>query len=160
MTQAQRSARAYVKRKHIAQAELAGAEILDVTIAAIDPSDGHYVIRLFDGTSLHLDLREKVARPTPDADPVDEVGARRASKVSSESAPKPKKVYAPKSWEPGKWNMVVGNLRAQDYSKDEARAEISKATKLSAQQVKHALAVIDAVPDTPDWYDHVPLAES
>lgn len=148
MTQAQRSARAYLKRKHIAQAELAGATILDPTLVAIDPSDGHYVVRTYDGETLHLVLREAVARPTPEAAPVDEVAAHRQ-----------KKVYAPRSWDAEKWNRVVEQLKSRDFSKEEARSEIAQGKTLDDKQKRHALAVIDAVPDVPDWYAHLPLAE-
>lgn len=148
MTQAQRSARAYLKRKHVAQAELAGATILDPTLVAIDPSDGHYVVRTYDGETLHLVLREKVARPTPESAPVDEVAAHRQ-----------KKVYAPRSWDPARWNKAVEILQGQAFTKPNAREAIANTANLSEKQIKHAHAVIDALPDVPDWYASLPVAD-
>lgn len=144
---AARSARAYIKRKHTAQAELAGGVILDSTIAVLAP-DGHYVIHLYDGTALHLELR-----PTPGAVP----------SGAAKGTPSPK-VYAPKSWTPATWNDNVRQIREGSMSKDDvilflSNAAQEKNTPDAHKKAKQAIAVIQTLPDVPDWYDHLPLAE-
>lgn len=145
---AARSARAYIKRKHTAQAELAGGVILDSTIAVLAP-DGHYVIHLYDGTALHLELR-----PAPGAVP-----SRNEAKGTSSP-----KVYAPKSWSPEIWNDNVRQIREGSMTKDDvilflSNAAQEKNTPEAHKRAKQAIAVIQALPDVPDWYDHLPLAQ-
>jgi len=136
---AARSARAYTKRKHIAQAELAGAQILDVTIAAL-AADGHYVIRLYDGEDIHLTAREAASPPV----------------VSLKGTPK---IYAPKSWDPANWNRIVGIMQSSQMSKEDALSQLAEGKTLDDKQKAQAIAVLNALPDTPDWYDLLPLAK-
>lgn len=132
-----RSQRAYTKRKHIAQAELAGAQILDITIAA-RAHDGHFVIRLYDGDDLHLDLRAELPPVKPE---------------------KAAKFYAPKSWDPAKWNGVVATMRDKTFTKEDAHKGIDQGVSIDDKQKRQAKAVVDAMPDAPDWYAYLPLAD-
>lgn len=62
---ADRQARYRARKKHVATAELAGADILDATIVTRAP-DGHYVVFLHDGKPLHLiDRPDPVVAPVP-----------------------------------------------------------------------------------------------
>lgn len=147
---AARSARAYLKRKHTASAELAGGVILDSTITVLAP-DGHYVIYLHDDTTLHTVLRDA---PLP-------VVESSRSKSKGTSSPR---VYAPKAWSPDVWNRNVEHIRSEAMTKDAvitwlADAAQGQNTPESHKQAKQAIAVIEALPDTPDWFDHLPLAQ-
>ena len=129
-----------------AQATLMGWEPLDILGAYRD--GGNLIVVLRDETRIVASVVEQTPRPTPESAPVDEVAAHRQ-----------KKVYAPRSWDAERWNRVVEQLKSRDFSKDEARSEIAQGKTLDDKQKRHALAVIDAVPDVPDWYAHLPLAE-
>lgn len=137
-----RSRRAYIKRTHLAEAEYAGATVLDVTVVA-RARDGHYVIKLYDGTALHLDPWDE----EPD------------SVVTAAAAPTSRKrVYAPKNIPADRWNDAVSRWKEAGATKAQVRA-VLKDSDLNAKQKARAIAVIDALPDAPDWYAELPLAE-
>lgn len=138
-----RSRRAYVKRVHLAEAEYAGATVLDVTVVA-RARDGHYVIKLYDGSAIHLsEWDDPAAEEAPEARP-----ARTASK----------KVYAPKNIPAARWNDAVRRWKEGSATKGQVRDAL-KESDLNAKQKARALAVIDALPDAPDWYAELPLAD-
>lgn len=144
-TQYERTSRERATMK--AAAQLLGWQVLDILGAYLTP-EGETVVITRDGKRYGASPRPVGDLPTAPAMPEDEVSARRQ-----------KKVYAPKSWDPSKWNGVVTALREQDFTKDEARRELANAKTLDAKQIRHALAVVDAMPDAPDWYAHMPVAE-
>lgn len=148
--QTERQKRYHVRKKAQAMALFAHATEIDLAWFGVN-RDGEHIAIGYDGKPIELIVRAGATLPDlpkPEDAPVEEAPAQRQ-----------KRVYAPKSWDASKWNTVVKRLREQDYTKDEARAELSQATKIDPKQIKHALAVIDAVPDTPDWYTAMPMAD-
>lgn len=139
-----------VRKKAQALALLGGGTEIELAWFGTN-ADGHHVAIGMDGKRVELVTRQGGAsigdgRLSPDDTPV-------------EPTPRQKKVYAPRSWPADKWNKVVEQLRAQDFTKDEARTEITNGRTLDDKQKRHALAVFDAVPDAPDWYTYLPLAD-
>lgn len=128
-----------------AQATLMGWEPLDL-LGAYRDGDTLIVI-LRDESRITAQVSQEVARSTPESS-VDEVSQRRQ-----------KKVYPPKSWPADKWNKAREQLIERQESKDGAR-EAAKYTKDITEKMRtHLLAVIDALPDTPDWYTLLPIAD-
>ena len=150
--QSERQRRYHVRKKAQAMALFAHATEIDLAWFGVN-RDGEHVAIGYDGKPIDLVVRAGATLPeTPKPeDSVDEVSVKRAARE--------KKVYAPRSWDAEKWNRVVEQLKSRDFSKDEARSEIAQGKTLDDKQKRHALAVIDAVPDVPDWYAHLPLAE-
>lgn len=127
-----------------AQAQLNGWEVLDVLGAYVTP-DGECIVLTKDGR------RYGVTIPAPP------VGFPVVEK-------KAVKVYAPRSWDPAQWNSNVQIIREQAMSKQSVidnLAEVAQKqnTPEAHKRVRHAQAVIDALPDVPDWYELLPLAE-
>lgn len=148
--QSERQRRYHVRKKAQAMALFAHATEIELAWFGVN-RDGEHIAIGYDGQPIDLIVRAGATLPdlpAPETAPVDELATRRQ-----------KKVYAPKSWPADKWNMVVVSLREQDFTKDEARKSIEKGKTLDDKQKRHALAIIDAVPDVPDWYDHLPVAE-
>lgn len=130
----ERSRRAYAKRVHLAEAEYAGATVLDASVVA-RARDGHYVIKLYDGSALHLSAWEEPVSPAP--------------AIS---------IQAPKNIPAARWNDAVRRWKEAGATKAQVRA-VLKDSDLNAKQKARAIAVIDALPDTPDWYAELPLAD-
>lgn len=84
--------------------------------------------------------------------------------VPVEAQPAKPRVYAPKSWDADKWNGNIKIIREQAMTKQQVLdswAEIAQKqnTPDAHKRVKHATAVVNALPDTPDWYELLPLAD-
>lgn len=145
---AERQRRYRIREQARSRALFAGATEIDIAWFGTN-ADGEHVAIDYDGKPIPLIVRT----PTPvDAEPV-------TTQVDPRKPAKPSKVYAPRSWEASKWNRVVEQLRAQHYSKENALSEMNSGATLDDKQKRHAVAVIDATPDVPDWYDHLPTAE-
>ena len=145
---AERSARAYRKRKALAMAEMSGAEILDITVVA-RATDGHYVVMLHDGPPLHL-IERSVSNGTPE--PV-------ADHVRNDHAtPAPtKRLYPPKAMSRAQYETNVKVIREKAWTKTETHEAMHKASPDGlGKQGTQFLALVDALPNGPDWADHFP----
>lgn len=127
-----------------AQALLMGWTPLDLLGAYVTP-DNHVIIVTRDGGRVEAELSA----------PVGEARVENVIPIT-----RPKRVYAPKSWAAGTWNHTVESVRTQQLSKADVIAKLTEQDKgTDSKQLKQALAVIDAMPDTPDWFAGLPVAD-
>jgi hypothetical protein len=139
-----------------AQAQLNGWEVLDVLGAYLTP-DGDVIVLTKDGRRYGV---------TVPFSPVDPEGERVKSVPTVSPPARSRKVYAPKSWDPAKWNRNVETIRSEAMTKDDVIANFTEAADKQAEtdpvakkRLRHTIAVIQALPDAPDWYDSLPLAD-
>lgn len=145
---AERQRRYRVREQAKARAIFAGATEVEIAWFGLN-SDGEHVAIDYSGQPIPLIVRTRQSTPPePVETHLDEVSAKRA-----------KKVYAPKTWEPATWNQIVGQIQEQTGTKDATIKSLQAGTKIDDKQKRQALAVIEAMPDTPDWYASLPLAE-
>lgn len=125
-----------------AAAQLFGWQVLDVLGAYLTP-ENEVVVITKDGSRFGASARPVGDLPTAPPRPEDGV---------------PKRVYAPASWGATEWNSTVAALQKGKYTKDEVLERI-RTGSVSDKQKSQASKVIETLPDTPDWYTHLPLAE-
>lgn len=144
-----------IRKKAQAMALLGGGTEIELAWFGTN-ADGHHVAIDMNGQRVDLVTRQGGAvigdgRLSPDDTPVEPL-------TTPSPSTKQKRVYAPKSWPADKWDKAVEILREKTYTKPDAREAITHTANLNEKQIKHAHAVIDAVPDVPDWYSHLPVA--
>lgn len=71
---------------------------------------------------------------------------------------KPSKVYAPKSWPGDKWNEFVKVVQSKQMTVEAVLKSVDDAV-WDDKQKTHVRGIIKAMPDTPDWYTSLPLAD-
>lgn len=98
----------------------------------------------------------------------DHVGGEASTLASSQPRaavmPGGRRIYAPKSWAPARWNANRAAIIERQMTKAEVLADLRAAAEKSdkpnvAKQTKHMQAVLEALPDTPDWYLSIPVAD-
>jgi len=147
---AERQKRYRQREKIRAQATFANAIEIEIAWFGIN-AEGQHVAIGYDGKSIPL----IVATPATQVEPVP---------TTIHASVKPRTVYAPKSWNPAIWNDNVRQIREGSMTKDDVISFLSDAaqeknTPDAHKRAKQAIAVIQALPDVPDWYDHLPLAQ-
>ena len=156
--QSERQRRYHARKKAQAMALFAHATEIELAWFGVN-RDGEHIAIGYDSKPIDLVVRAGATLPeTPKPeDSVDEVSVKRAARE--------KKVYAPKSWSASGWNEWVHMLHdiaekgTTDVSKERVIANLRGWDKLNAKMLSQAVAVIEALPDVPDWYAHLPLAE-
>lgn len=129
-----------------AQALLMGWTPLDALGSYVTP-DGHVVIVLRDGGRIEAELSASL--------PV--------ARVENVPVALPKRVYAPKAWQASAWNRNRAQIIEAEATKASVIEQLTTAlsadpSELHTKQLKQAVAVIEALPDSPDWYIHLPEA--
>lgn len=127
-----------------AMATLLGWRLMDIA-GVFDTGSGTYVIVEHDGSRVELSPVEG------------------ASAVSAPATPH-RKLTAPKSWNPIKWNTNVKAITEKQLTKADTIAQLHEIAKTSdapdlPKRLRQAEAVFEACPDTPDWYLSLPMAE-
>lgn len=135
--QADRQRRYRAREKAKAQAVMAGASEIELAWFGIN-LDGKYVAIPYDGKSIVL----TPAVPKAPAEPVEDEPA--------------KKVYVPKVWPADRWNKLVHEVREKKITHANMLGNFKKWEDTELNRT--LLAVVKAIPDTPDWYMHLPLA--
>lgn len=141
---ADRQRRYRIREQARARALFAGATEIDVAWFGVN-AEGEHVAIDYNGQSIVLIAPKR-------ANPVD------PSNVTPIHAKGPK-IYAPKSWDPARWNGVVQQIRTSGATKEQTLSQVDSGTTIDDKQKSQARAVINALPDVPDWYDHLPLAK-
>lgn len=144
-TAAQRQAEYRARKTAQAEAKFAGATEIRIAWFGVN-KDGHHVAIGYDGQPIELVV------PKSDDSPV-------ATSQAQVNPSKPTKVYAPKSWDADKWNQVVSQIQETDLTKEQAISQLSQGKTLDEKQRRQSVAVVEAMPDAPDWHASLPLAE-
>lgn len=141
-----------VRKKAQAMALLGGGTEIELAWFGTN-ADGHHVAIDMNGQRVDLVTRQGAVigdgRLSPDDTPVE-----------PSATPKQKKVYAPKSWPATNWNALVADVRDKEgrLTKETVKQAYRKFQGITEKMVTHADAVLDNLPDVPDWADHLPLA--
>lgn len=147
MSQTDRNRRYSQRQVHRAAALQSGSTWLDVLAATVSADGTELVVITLDG-------------------------ARYAGKITLDPSPdgpepvKGKRVFVPKSWDADIWNENVRQIQAHGYTKEEVLKFVTDAANKKAdtdpdalKRAKHLEAVLNALPDAPDWYASLPLAK-
>lgn len=131
-----------------AQAQLLGW--IDVPVLGVwRDEDGRLVIIERDGSRIV-------------AEPVGTIAAQTPEDVA-DIAPKGKRVYAPKTWAPKAWNRMRDGFIGRPTPKSTVLAEMQKKRDAAEGDDRkpfvQAIGVLEALPDGPDWAEHLPIAE-
>lgn len=148
--QTERQKRYHVRKKAQAMALFAHATEIELAWFGVN-RDGEHIAIGYDGKPIELVVRAGATLPDlprPEDTPVDEVSAQRQ-----------KRVYAPKSWDASRWNKGRAQIIDEKMTKERAHEAAEHTKNITDKQRKHLLAVIDALPDTPDWYTLLPVAD-
>ena len=144
---ADRQRRYRVREQAKARAIFAGATEIEIAWFGLN-SDGEHVAIDYSGQPIPLIVRTRQsAPPEPVETHLDEVSAKRA-----------KKVYAPKSWPGDKWNEFVKAVQSKQMSIEAVLKSVDDAV-WDDKQKTHVRGIVKAMPDTPDWYASLPLAD-
>jgi len=147
---AERQRRYRTREQAKARAIFAGATEIEIAWFGTN-ADGEHVAIDYDGQPIPLVVRDRKAIPEPVETELDDPVVRRSART--------KKVYAPKSWDAATWNKIVVQLQDQTPTKSAAIAALEDGKTIDDKQKRQAKAVIEAMPDAPDWYSHLPIAE-
>lgn len=114
--------------------------------------DGTYVAIGYDGKSMAL-VEVESTEPRLQAEPV----------TPEQLADEPvKKLYPPKLWTQEQWTQFVAQAKKSDRDKVlvflHSKVE-GEGTQAEHKLWKQGLAIVEAIPDSPDWADYLPLYE-
>lgn len=148
---AERQRRYRVREQAKARALFAGATEVEIAWFGLN-AEGQHVAIDYDGNAIPLNVIPAAGHTIPS--------------VETKMAPtdKPVKIYAPKSWTPSVWNSNVERIREAAMGRQEvldwfAESAAKTNTPQAHKQARQGIAVVEALPDTPDWFDHLPLAD-
>ena len=148
--QAERQRRYHVRKKAQALAVLGGGTEIELAWFGTNANGEHVAIGM-DGQRIDLVAITGATFGVPET-PVEE-------RPETKAAEQTKKVYAPKSWDAEKWDEIRAKIIDMQLTKDSVRRQFREGKTLDDKQKRQAIAVVDAMPDTADWYVNLPTAE-
>lgn len=153
---AERQRRYRIREKARAQARFAGATEIPLAWFGITSAGTHFAIDA-DGNTLQLIVK---APPVVSTEPVsDQVTNDHTAPVEA----KPKRLYPPKAMPRETYEDLVTKIRSQDRSKNSVHTQLDTVAEnpehSGNKAAKQFLALIDALPDGPEWAEHFPEYE-
>lgn len=161
MTASDRQKRYRVRQQARAQAVFAKATEIELAWFGVN-RDGEHIAIGMDGKPIQLivrvDSQTRAVQSAPEPKPTE---PDPAPAIPENVIPlsKPKRIYMPKSWTPDKWSVIVEAAQNQRMPKSVFIEKMQSIRGLDDKQRKHAVAVAQALPDTEDWYTHLPAAD-